>query len=107
MNSFCAMYSFKMSFWMVPRKSSRRTPCFSAVATYIAQMAAAGELIVMLVETLSSGIPSSNTSISLREDTATPHFPNSPSASGASVSYPIKVGRSNAMERPVCPFSSK
>ena len=86
MNSFCAMNSFRMSFWIVPRSWSARTPCFSAAAMYMAQMMAAGELMVMLVETLSSGMPSSRISMSLSEETATPHVPNSPRASGWSVS---------------------
>jgi hypothetical protein len=63
-----------------------RTPCFSAAARYIAQMIAAGELMVMLEDTLSSGMPSSRISMSFNEETATPHLPNSPSASGWSVS---------------------
>ncbi len=50
MYSFCAMYSLRMSFWVVPRSRVAGTPCFSAAAMYMAQMMAAGELIVMLVE---------------------------------------------------------
>ena len=53
---------------------------------YIAQIGAAGELIVIEVLTLSSGRPSSSSSMSARLLTATPHVPNSPSASGSSVS---------------------
>jgi hypothetical protein len=49
-------------------------------------MTAAGELIVMDVVISARGIPSSRVSISAKEETATPHLPNSPSASGASVS---------------------
>ena len=66
MYSFWAIYSLRMSFWMVPRSWSGRTPCFSAAARYIAQTTAAGELMVMLVETRSSGMPSSRISISLQ-----------------------------------------
>ena len=29
MYSFCAMYSFRMSVWIVPRSRSRGTPCSS------------------------------------------------------------------------------
>ena len=47
---------------------------------------AAGELIVIDVETRSRGRPPSRTSMSARDETATPHVPNSPSASGWSVS---------------------
>jgi hypothetical protein len=86
MYSFCAMYSLRMSFWSVPRSWSGRTPCFSAAAMYMAQMMAAGELMVMEVLTWPRGRPSSRISMSRRELTATPHLPNSPRASGASVS---------------------
>ena len=53
---------------------------------YIAQIGAAGELIVIDVEMRSSGRPSSRISMSASELTATPQVPNSPSASGSSVS---------------------
>jgi hypothetical protein len=53
---------------------------------YIAQIGAAGELMVIEVETRSSGMPSRRISMSANELTATPHVPNSPSASGSSVS---------------------
>src|SRR3972149_10818066 len=55
MNSFCAMYSLRMSFWIVPPSRSIGTPCFSAAAMYIAQMIAAGGLVVMLRGALSGG----------------------------------------------------
>ncbi len=61
-------------------------PRFSAAAMYMAQMMAAGLLIVMDVVTWSRGMPSSSTSMSASDETATPHLPNSPMASGASVS---------------------
>ncbi len=85
-NSFWATNSLRMSFWVVPSRRSRGTPAFSAATMYIAQIGAAGELIVIEVDTRSSGRPSSSTSMSARELTATPHVPNSPSASGSSVS---------------------
>src|SRR5207237_9736920 len=47
MNSFCAWYSFRMSFWMVPPRSARAVPFFSASVTYIARSMAAGALIVI------------------------------------------------------------
>ena len=75
-----------MSFWSVPSSAARGTPAFSAATMYIAQIGAAGELIVIDVETRSSGRPSSRTSMSARLLTPTPHVPNSPSASGSSVS---------------------
>ncbi|MEJ7697489.1 MAG: hypothetical protein WKF78_12925 [Candidatus Limnocylindrales bacterium] len=85
-NSFCATNSFRMSFWVVPSSRSRGTPAFSAATMYIAQIGAAGELIVIDVLTRSSGRPASRTSMSARLETATPQVPNSPSASRSSVS---------------------
>jgi hypothetical protein len=85
-NSFWATNSLRMSFWVVPSSAVRGTPAFSAATMYIAQIGAAGELIVIDVETRSSGSPSSRTSMSARLETATPQVPNSPSASGSSVS---------------------
>jgi hypothetical protein len=61
----------------------------------------------MLVETSSSGMPSKTVSMSRKESMATPAFPTSPEAMSSSESYPIWVGRSNAIERPVCPSSSR
>ena len=75
-----------MSFWVVPSNRSRGTPAFSAATMYIAQIGAAGELIVIDVEIRSSGSPASRISMSARLLTATPHVPNSPSASGSSES---------------------
>src|SRR6266567_2959179 len=47
MYSFCAMYSLRMSFWSVPEIFFQSAPCFSATARYMAQMTAAGELMVI------------------------------------------------------------
>jgi hypothetical protein len=85
-NSFWATNSLRMSFWVVPSRRSRETPAFSAATMYIAQIGAAGLLIVIDVETWSSGSPSSRTSMSARLETPTPQVPNSPSASGSSLS---------------------
>ena len=85
-NSFWAMYSFRMSFWMVPPTLVQGTPCFSAVTRYIAHSTAAGAFMVIEVVTLSRGMSLKRISISARELTATPHLPNSPSAIGSSVS---------------------
>ena len=85
-NSFWATYSLRMSFWSVPSSDARGKPRFSAAAMYMAQIGAAGELMVIEVLTRSSGRPSSRTSMSANELTATPQVPNSPSASGSSVS---------------------
>ena len=101
------MYSFRMSFWMVPFSSPAATPCFSPTAMYIASRMAAVELIVIEVETIPSGIRSNRSSMSSRESIATPTFPTSPNDMGASESYPIWVGRSKATDRPVWPLSSR
>ena len=39
------------------------------------------------------------------EPIGTPTLPTSPAASGWSASYPVCVGRSNAIESPVCPLA--
>ena len=59
--------------------------------------------MVIDVETSSSGIPLSSTSMSRSELIDTPTLPTSPRARGWSASRPIWVGRSNATESPVCP----
>ena len=105
-NSFWAWYSFRMSFWSVPPRRARSTPAFSAAATYMAKMTAAGELIVIEVVTEPRSMPAKRSSMSARVSTATPHLPTSPSASGSSESRPIRVGRSNAVERPSPPAAS-
>ena len=57
MNSFCAWYSFRMSFWSVPPSAARSTPLRSAAATYIASTMAAGPLIVIDVVTAPRSMP--------------------------------------------------
>ena len=107
MYSFWAMNSLRMSFWTVPERDSHAAPCFSATTRYIAQRIAADEVMVMDVVTSPSGMPSNSSSMSARDEIATPHLPTSPSAAGLSLSYPIRVGRSNATDSPVCPCSSR
>ena len=51
MYSFCAMNSFRMSFWIVPDSVVHGTPCRSATTRYIAKTTAAGELMVIDVVT--------------------------------------------------------
>ena len=102
-----AMYSFRMSFWIVPRSFFGSTPCFFPTRTYIARMIGAVALIVNEVEIWSRPIPSKIRSKSSSESTATPSFPTSSSARGMSESSPICVGRSNARLRPVWPFFSR
>ena len=67
---------------------------------------AAGALIVIEVETVSSGMSRRSARMSAIESMATPVRPTSPRASGWSESSPSCVGRSKATERPVCPRSS-
>src|SRR5216684_3545878 len=107
MYSFWAMYSFRMSFWVVPDSLSQGMPLFSAFTRYMAQIMAAGLLMVIDVVTSSRGMPSKRISMSASDETATPHVPNSPSAWGSSVSYPYSVGMSYATERPALPLASR
>ena len=58
------------------------TPWRLAAAMYIASRIAAGALMVMLVVTLSSGMPSNSRSMSSRLKIETPTLPTSPAASG-------------------------
>jgi hypothetical protein len=96
-----------MSFCTVPPMASRRTPRSSATTMYIASSVEAVALIVIDVDTRSSGISSSRTCMSSTVSTATPTRPTSPSARGESESIPICVGRSNATERPVWPAARR
>lgn len=61
--------------------------------------------MVIDVETSPRGIPPKRTRMSSIESIATPTLPTSPEAMGASESWPICVGRSNATERPAVPFA--
>jgi hypothetical protein len=63
-------------------------------------------LMVMDVDTRSSGMSASSLRMSSSVSMATPTRPTSPIAIPWSLSYPIWVGRSNAVESPVCPASS-
>ena len=104
--SFCAWYSFKMSFWRVPESAARSTPVRSATPTYMASTGAAGELIVMDVETRPRSMPEKSVSMSARVSTATPARPTSPLARGSSESRPSSVGMSKAVDRPSPPARS-
>jgi hypothetical protein len=77
-HSFCAMYSFSMSFCSVPPRRARGMPRASAAATYIASAMDAVALMVMEVVTSPSGIPSKRISKSRREEMLTPSLPTSP-----------------------------
>ena len=98
-------YSLSTSFCAVPRICDASRPCRSAATAYIATSTAAGALIVIDVDTASSGMPSNIASMSASESMATPTRPTSPSARGSSESRPIWVGRSNAVESAACPWS--
>ena len=107
MYSFCAMNSFRMSFWIVPESCCQSAPCRSATTRYIAKIIGAGELIVIDVVMSARLMPSNRRSMSASDTMLTPHFPTSPSDSSWSGSRPMSVGRSNATLRPVPPaFSS-
>ena len=96
-------YSFSTSFWAVPRICDGSRPWRPQATWYIATSTAAGALIVIDVDTSSSGIPSNIASTSDAESTATPTRPTSPAARGSSESRPIWVGRSNATDSAAWP----
>ena len=85
-DSFWAMYSLRMSVWIVPRSSERGTPWFSATPRSKASAIGAVQLIVMDVETSPSGMPENSVSMSSSESIATPSRPTSPSERGWSQS---------------------
>jgi hypothetical protein len=89
-----ATYSLSTSFCAVPRTEVAGTPCISAATTYIATSTGAGALMVMDVETASSGMSSKSATTSSSESIATPTRPTSPSERASSESRPICVGRS-------------
>ena len=70
-------------------------------------MIAAGALIVIDTETSPRSMPSNSVSMSSSVSIATPSRPTSPSERGWSESWPISDGMSNAVESPVCPWSSR
>ncbi len=76
--SFCAWYSFKMSFWRVPESAARATPVRSATPTYMARTGAAGELIVIDVVTRPRSMPAKRVSMSASVSIATPPAPPRP-----------------------------
>jgi hypothetical protein len=70
-------------------------------------MIAAGALIVIETETSPTSMPAKSVSMSSSVSMATPSRPTSPSERGESESCPIRLGMSKAVERPVCPCSSR
>ena len=77
------MYSLSTSFWIVPRSLLGSTPCSSPTIWYMSSSNDAGALIVIEVETWSSGIPSNRVFMSSTVSMATPTLPTSPSATGS------------------------
>ncbi len=94
-----------MSFCVVPCSCSWATPWASAATMYSASSHAAVALIVIEVFISPSGMPSISACMSPRWAIGTPTLPTSPRASSSSGSYPVCVGRSNATDSPVWPFS--
>ena len=80
------MYSLRMSFWIVPLISLAGTPCSSATNSYSSSRIAPVELIVMLIDAVSSGMSASSMRMSAIVSIATPTLPTSPSARGWSLS---------------------
>ncbi len=72
------MYSFRISFCVVPRRLLDDTPCDSATTMYNDNSVDAVELIVIDVLTLSSGIFWKQVIILSMELIATPVLPTSP-----------------------------
>ena len=77
-----AMNSLRMSFCTVPWSLARGTSCSSATTTYIASSTGAVALMVIEVDTRSSGISWNSRSRSSTVSIATPALPTSPSAMG-------------------------
>ena len=84
--SFWAMYSLRMSAWMVPESLFRSWPRFSARTTYMASRIHADGLMVIETEIFSRSMPSSSASMSASVSMATPSRPTSPSLIGWSES---------------------
>jgi len=94
-----------MSFWRVPPSFARDMPAFSAAAMNMAKTGAAGELIVIDVVVCSRSMSRKRSSMSACVSTATPQVPTSPRLISSSESQPIRVGRSNAVDRPSPPLA--
>ena len=76
----------RTSFWIVPVSWGPVAPCSAATSWYISSRTAAGALIVIDVEILSSGRPPNSTRMSSIESMATPTLPISPEQIGSSES---------------------
>jgi hypothetical protein len=106
-HSFCAMYSLRMSAWMVPESLWGSKPRRSASAAYMASRIQADGLMVIDTEIASRSIPSKSASMSASVSTATPSRPTSPALMGYDSDNPMSVGMSKSTERPVCPWASR
>ena len=100
------MYSLSMSFWIVPA-SAIRDALLARPRDVEASRIDAVALIVIDVDTGRGRCSPNSVSMSSSESMATPTRPTSPSARGSSESWPICVGRSNAVNNPVCPCASR
>src|SRR3990172_5292842 len=101
------MYSLRTSFWTVPRRADRGAEACSATAADRARGIGGGALIVIDVLTRSRGRSRNRVRMSSSVLTATPTFPTSPWARGASESRPIWVGRSKATLSPSFPWERR
>jgi hypothetical protein len=102
-----AMYSLRTSFWIVPRSFAAATPCSSATATYSARSVAAVALIVIDVDTSSSGMPSNRTAHVLERVDRDADPADLAARHRVIAVAPICVGRSNATDRPLPPWASR
>ncbi len=82
MYSFCAVYSLRMSFWIVPVIRLSGTPCSFATTSYMPISTKAEALIVYEVDTWSSGMSFISSRTSSIVSTATPILPISGTAIG-------------------------
>jgi hypothetical protein len=71
-----------MSFCTVPDSAAASTPCSSATSSYSSSKIGAVALIVIDVDTSSSGMSANSRRMSSIESIATPVRPTSPSARG-------------------------
>src|SRR5438552_19133919 len=78
-----AMYSFRMSFWVVPPIRSLGTPWRRATATYLASRLAAGAVVVLDGGTRSGGRVFGRKAESSVREMETPTAPTSPTAARA------------------------
>ncbi len=70
-------------------------------------MIAAGALMVIDTLTSPRSMPANRSRMSSSVSMATPSRPTSPSDRGLSESWPMSEGMSNAVDRPVCPWSRR